>query len=91
MSAEPSNGTLGAGKSQIITVKYDVSQNEFQGMYEADILITTTGQPLAKASYSTSCNCCLSLLKNVNEYHPCLCSREAFAMVRRDMHHQVLE
>lgn len=49
VSADPVNGTLGSGQSQMITVKYDVSQNEFQGMYEADILITTTGQPLAKA------------------------------------------
>ena len=48
VSADPVNGTLAAGKSQAVTVKYDVSQNEFQGMYEADILITTTGQPLAK-------------------------------------------
>ena len=50
VSADPSNGTLEAGKGLTITVKYDVSQNEFQGMYEADVLITTTGQPLAKAS-----------------------------------------
>lgn len=48
VSADPFHGTLRAGQSQVVTLKYDVSQSEFQGMYEADILITTTGQPLAK-------------------------------------------
>jgi hypothetical protein len=50
VSADPSNGTLAAGQSQAISVKYDVSQNEFQGIYSADILITTNAQPLAKVN-----------------------------------------
>lgn len=48
MSVDPTNGTIPAGGSAQITVKYDVSQNEFQGVYSADILLTTNAQPLAK-------------------------------------------
>lgn len=48
ISASPINGSIAPGESQVITLSYDVSQNEFQGMYEADILITTDAQPLAK-------------------------------------------
>jgi len=50
VSADPSNGTLAAGQSQAVVVKYDTSQNEFQGIYSADILITTNAQPLAKVT-----------------------------------------
>ena len=54
MTADPVSGTIAPGQSQAITVKYDVSQNEFQGTYSAEILLTTNAQPLAKV------NCCLS-------------------------------
>ena len=33
-----------------VTVAYDVSQIDFQGIYTADVLITTNAQPIAKAS-----------------------------------------
>ena len=32
-----------------VTVEYDVSQIDFQGIYTADVLITTSAQPIAKA------------------------------------------
>lgn len=54
VSADPANGSISAGQSQQIAVKYDVSQNEFQGIYTADILITTNAQPLAKVCRSLS-------------------------------------
>lgn len=48
VTASPTSGTIAAGQDQVITVKYDVSQNEFQGVYTAEILLTTDAQPLAK-------------------------------------------
>ena len=32
-----------------VTVEYDVSQIDFQGIYTAEVLITTNAQPIAKA------------------------------------------
>ncbi len=37
-----------------VTVEYDVSQIDFQGIYTADVLITTNAQPIAKASTGNS-------------------------------------
>ena len=37
-----------------VTVQYDVSQIDFQGIYTADVLITTNAQPIAKASAAST-------------------------------------
>ena len=36
-------------------MQYDVSQIDFQGIYTADVLITTNAQPIAKASAGPCC------------------------------------
>lgn len=48
VTATPSTGTITPGQIQVISVQYDIGQNEFQGIYTADILLTTNAQPLAK-------------------------------------------
>ena len=49
VSASPANGSLAVNQTAVVTLTYDVSQQEFQGVYSADVLLTTSGQPAALA------------------------------------------
>ncbi len=49
MAAVPMAGTVAPGAVAAIKLNYDISQNEFQGINTADVLLTTTARPLAKA------------------------------------------
>ena len=49
VAAVPMAGTVAPGAVTAIKLNYDISQNEFQGINTADILLTTTARPLAKA------------------------------------------
>jgi hypothetical protein len=42
-------GSVAADGVGQVTVEYDVSQIDFQGIYTAEVLITTNAQPIAKA------------------------------------------
>ncbi len=50
LTATPSTGVIKAQSQQAVQLVYDVSQNEFQGTYQAQLLLTTTARPVAKAS-----------------------------------------
>jgi len=43
-------GSVAPNGVATVTVEYDVSQIDFQGIYTADVLITTNAQPIEKAS-----------------------------------------
>ncbi len=48
LSAAPAAGAVAPSSQTSILLAYDVSQNEFQGKYEAEVLLTTTARPVAK-------------------------------------------
>lgn len=48
LTATPSSGNISASGQATIGLKYDFSNQEFQGINKADFLITTSGQPVAK-------------------------------------------
>jgi len=49
LSAAPASGAVAPGAAVAVRLSYDISQNEFQGVNTADVLLTTTARPLAKA------------------------------------------
>lgn len=53
LAAAPAAGVIAPGSSAKVVLSYDVSQNEFQGAYQAEVLLTTSARPVAKAR--TSC------------------------------------
>lgn len=53
LAGVPAAGAVAPGGVSVIKLTYDISQNEFQGVNTADILLTTTARPLAKARCST--------------------------------------
>lgn len=53
LAGVPMAGTVAPGGVSAIKLTYDISQNEFQGVNTADILLTTTARPLAKARRSS--------------------------------------
>ncbi len=50
LTATPATGNISADGQATVSLKYDFSNQEFQGTNKADLLITTSGQPAAKAS-----------------------------------------
>lgn len=48
ISVIPATAILAAGKLLQLSVQYNISQQAFQGTYAADVLITTSGRPVAK-------------------------------------------
>ena len=48
LTATPSTGVIYPKSQTAIQLIYDVSQNEFQGKYQAQLLLTTTARPVAK-------------------------------------------
>ncbi|KAK9816225.1 hypothetical protein WJX74_004951 [Apatococcus lobatus] len=54
LTATPSSGNISADGQATIGLKYDFSNQEFQGINKADFLITTTGQPVAKVLVATA-------------------------------------
>jgi hypothetical protein len=49
LAATPAAGVIPPGGSAAVALAYDVSQNEFQGAYQAEVLLTTSARPVAKA------------------------------------------
>lgn len=45
-------GTIAAGQSVNLVLTYDITQNTFQTVLQAAVLITTSGRPAAKVSCS---------------------------------------
>lgn len=52
LSAAPAAGSVAPNSTAAISLAYDVSQNEFQGTYQAEVLLTTTARPVAKVRLS---------------------------------------
>lgn len=48
LSAAPAAGVVLPSSRSAIQLAYDISQNEFQGKYQAEVLLTTTARPVAK-------------------------------------------
>ena len=48
LSAAPAAGSVLPSSQSTILLTYDVSQNEFQGKNQAEVLLTTTARPVAK-------------------------------------------
>ena len=48
VSAQPPNATIAPSATGAFVLAYDISQNEFQGVNTADVLITTSARPSAK-------------------------------------------
>ncbi|KAK9817300.1 hypothetical protein WJX72_012366 [[Myrmecia] bisecta] len=61
ISVTPATGTIPAGGFALIAIKYDFSQNQFQGINTANILITTNARPVAKVIGSTAYVFCSAL------------------------------
>lgn len=53
LTATPSTGVIRPKSQTAIQLVYDVSQNEFQGRYQAEFLLTTTARPVARVSIPT--------------------------------------
>lgn len=45
-------GTIAAGQSVNLVLTYDITQNTFQTVLQAAVLITTSGRPAAKVGCS---------------------------------------
>ena len=56
LTATPSSGIIPGMSQAAVQLKYDVSQNEFQGRYQAQLLLTTSARPIAKVSKACSCH-----------------------------------
>lgn len=41
-------GTIAAGQPALLNLTYDITQNTFQTVLQAAVLITTSGRPAAK-------------------------------------------
>ena len=54
LSATPLAGVVAPASAATIMLVYDVSQNEFQGTYQAEVLLTTTARPVAKVSVQST-------------------------------------
>ena len=52
-------GTVAAGQSVNLVLTYDITQNTFQTVLQAAVLITTSGRPAAKVCHLTT-HCCLT-------------------------------
>ncbi|BDA42482.1 probable extracellular serine proteinase at N-terminal half [Coccomyxa sp. Obi] len=61
LSAAPAAGAVAPSSQSSILLAYDVSQNEFQGKYQAEVLLTTTARPVAKVLQATAYVFCADL------------------------------
>ncbi|CAK0762638.1 hypothetical protein CVIRNUC_002977 [Coccomyxa viridis] len=61
LTATPSVGVIPGMSQAAVQLKYDVSQNEFQGRYQAQLLLTTSARPIAKAFTATAYVFCAAL------------------------------
>jgi hypothetical protein len=52
LAASPTNGSIAGGAASSILLTYDVSDTGFQGVYTAQILVTTDAHPSAKVRYT---------------------------------------
>lgn len=48
ITPNPANGSIAPGQVVQVGLAYDISQQGFQGTYAANVLITTSGRPVAK-------------------------------------------
>ena len=64
LTATPSTGVIHPKSQTAIQLVYDVSQNEFQGRYQAQLLLTTTARPVAKVGIHPIAS------SDVQEVHP---------------------
>ena len=55
LTATPPMGIIQPSSQTAIQLMYDVSQNEFQGKYQAQVLLTTTARPVAKVGRQNLC------------------------------------
>ena len=55
LTATPPMGIIQPSSQTAIQLMYDVSQNEFQGKYQAQVLLTTTARPVAKVGRPNVC------------------------------------
>ena len=55
ISAVPANGTIAPGKLANVTLQYDISDSSFQGVYAANVLITTNARPVATVRLACTC------------------------------------
>lgn len=61
IAAQPTSGSIPAGGSTSFTLSYDISQNQFQTTLTAQVLITTSGRPSAKAMMAEAYVFCAAL------------------------------
>ncbi|KAK9865466.1 hypothetical protein WJX84_003473 [Apatococcus fuscideae] len=61
LTPTPASGSMSADGQATIGLKYDFSSQEFQGINTADLLLTTTGQPVAKVFLATAYVFCADL------------------------------
>ncbi|KAL3162994.1 hypothetical protein ABBQ32_009426 [Trebouxia sp. C0010 RCD-2024] len=61
ISMAPSTGTIAAGQSMNLVLTYDITQNTFQTVLQAAVLITTSGRPAAKSMTASAYVFCPAL------------------------------